>query len=175
MRHNGLATSKLFDRLEDFYGTQEPCWPVDPYEFLVWWHCGYPASDAACKKGWDRLKNEIGIEPRNLLEAKPHDLASAVKPGGMVPELRALRLKEIAIRVSNEFGGDLRTGLAGPVLEARRALKRFPGMAGPGSDRVLLFAGIAPVAAVPSNNPHVLIRIVYGHERENCGANYREA
>jgi hypothetical protein len=55
-----------------------------------------PASDAACTKGWDTLKSEVGIEPHNLLEATPRNLASAVKPGGMVPKLRALRLKEIA-------------------------------------------------------------------------------
>ncbi|MGH9565806.1 MAG: hypothetical protein ACRD4F_00925 [Candidatus Angelobacter sp.] len=36
-----------------------------------------------------------------------------------------------------------------------------------GADLVLLFDGIAPVAAVPSNCPHVLVRIQQGHEREN--------
>lgn len=60
----------MFDRLEKFYGKQETCWPVDPYEFLVCWHCGYPASDAACEKGWDKLKSVVGIELHNLLEAR---------------------------------------------------------------------------------------------------------
>ena len=60
---------ELLDRLEKFYGRQEPCWPVDPYEFLVWWYCGYPASDAACAKGWEKLTEEVGVTPRNLLDA----------------------------------------------------------------------------------------------------------
>jgi endonuclease III len=107
MRQAGPTIPELLDRLEKFYGNQEPSWPVDPYEFIVWWHCGYPASDAACKKGWDKLKSEVDIEPHNLLEATPRKLASALKPGGMVPELRALRLKETAMRVKDEFG-DLR-------------------------------------------------------------------
>jgi hypothetical protein len=33
-------------------GKQEPCWPMDPYEFILSWHCGYVARDAACTKGW---------------------------------------------------------------------------------------------------------------------------
>ena len=46
-------------KLESFYGQQEPCWPTDPYLFLVWWQCGYPASDTACAKGWESLNLEI--------------------------------------------------------------------------------------------------------------------
>ncbi len=170
-----LTIPALLDRLEEFYGQQEACWPVDPYEFIVWWHCGYPAGDVACAKGWQRLTSEVGIETHRLLKASPARLASALKAGGMVPELRALRLQEIALRVENEFGGDLRTALAGRVSDARKTLKKFPGIADPGVDRILLFAGIAPLAAVASNCPHVLVRILRGKEDENYGANYRTA
>jgi len=153
---------------------QEPSWPTEPYDFLVWWYCGYPASDAACAKGWERLKSEIGIEPDKLLKATPAKLASALKPGGMVPELRALRLKELAMRVKDEFGGDLRSALTGPLPAARKTLKRFHSIADPGADRILLFAGIAPIAAVPSNCVHVPVRIVRGDEGKNYGTDYRE-
>jgi len=170
-----LSIPALLDRLEEFYGPQEPCFPTEPYEFLVWWHCGYPASDVSCAKGWDKLTREVGVEPHKLLSARPLKLASALKVGGMVPELRAERLKEIAMRVQDEFGGDLRAALAGPLAKARRVLKGFPGIADPGADRILLFAGIAPLAAVPSNTPHVLIRIRQGRESENYSVNYGEA
>jgi endonuclease-3 len=93
----------------------------------------------------------------------------------MVPERRAMRLKEIAARVESEFAGDLRGRLLGPLPGVRKMLKRFPNIADPGVDRILLFAGIAPVAAVPSNCPHVLVRIQRGQERENYGVTYREA
>ncbi|HYL65020.1 MAG TPA: hypothetical protein VE077_20585 [Candidatus Methylomirabilis sp.] len=175
MRKRAIATGKLLDKLEKFYGAQESSWPVDPYEFIVWWHCGYPASDAACAKGWEKLKSEVGIEPRDLLEAPPKKLAATLKPGGMVPELRALRLKEIARLVKDEFAGDLRAALAGPLAAARKTLKRFSNIADPGADRILLFAEIAPIAAVPSNCPHVLVRILFGQERENYGVTYWEA
>ena len=170
-----LHVPEILRRLESLYGRQEPCWPADPYHFLVWWHCGYPASDASCAKGWDSLNTEVGAEPRQLLAAGAARLARALKPGGMVPELRAVRLMEIAARVQDEYGGDLRAGLAGPLAKVRQALKRFPNIADPGADRILLFGGLAPVPAVPSNCPHVLVRIQRGQERENYGVTYREA
>lgn len=166
---------EILDKLESFCGKQEPNWPVDPYLFLVWWHCGYPASDAACSKGWESLHREIGTDLDGILAAPAPKLASALKPGGMVPELRAMRLKEIAVRVKNEFAGDLRSGLVGPIAEVRKSLKKFSNIADPGADRILLFADIAPIAAVPSNCPHVLVRIQRGLERENYGVTYREA
>jgi endonuclease III len=175
MRKARAGLPKILKQLESLYGVQAPTWPTDPYLFLVWWHCGYPASDAACTRGWESLNPEVGVEPEQLLSASPAKLASALKPGGMVPELRAMRLKEIAARVKDEFGGDLRVALGGPIAQVRKTLKKFPNIADPGADRILLFAGLAPVASVPSNCPHVLVRIQRGQERENYGVTYREA
>lgn len=174
MPKSRLTLSEILDRLERFYGPQEPSFPVDPYEFLVWWYCGYPASDAACTKGWKSLTRDVGIDPNKLLNVKPAHLVTAIKPGGMVPELRAQRLKELAFRVENEFGGDLLAALAGPVSKARKLLKSFHGIADPGADRILLFAGISPVAAVPSNCAGVLLRILKNDAGKNYSATYRE-
>jgi endonuclease-3 len=166
---------QILTKLEAHYGPQEANWPTDPYLFLVWWHCGYPASDAVCGRGWEALNREVGTELEQILAASPTKLAKALKPGGMVPELRAMRLKEVAARVKDGFGGDLRAGLVGPLATVRKELEKFPGISDPGVDRILLFGGIAPLAAVPSNCPHVLVRIQRGQERENYGVNYREA
>jgi endonuclease-3 len=175
MRPLAISVVEVLHRLESRYGAQKPRWPTEPYEFLIWWHCGYPASDAACARGWKSVQEKIGIEPQQILAAPTPELASALKPGGMVPELRAVRLKEIAARIKDEFGGDLRGGLIGPLKDVRKSLKRFPGVADPGADRILLFGGIAAVAAVPSNCPHVLVRIERGQEGENYGVTYKEA
>lgn len=160
MRQSRPTFSEILNHLEKFYGPQEPSFPVDPYEFLVWWYCGYPASDAACTKGWNSLTRDVGIDSGKLLKAKPYEVAAAIKLGGMVPELRTQYLQELAFRVENEFGGDLRAALARPVAKARKILKSFHGIADPGADRILLFAGISPIAAVPSNCAGVLLRIL---------------
>ena len=168
--------TQILDKLEVRYGKQAPIAPTDPYEFLVWWHCGYPASEDRCAKGWNSLRDQIGIKPRELLSAKTPQLTLALKVGGMVPQLRALRLREIAERSRNEFDGDLRSALARlDAAQARKILKSFPGVGNPGADRILLFGRLAPAAAVPSNSPHVLVRLASGAESAKYSANYAAA
>ena len=117
---------------------------------------------------------DVGIGPAQLLRTKPAKLALALTPGGMLPEIRAQRLLELAFRVENEFGGNLRAALAGSVSEARKLLKSFHGIADPGADRILLFAGISPIAAVPSNCAGTLLRILKNAAGKNYAATYRE-
>jgi len=115
---------ELLSKLEKFYGVQEPSWPTEPYEFLVWCIADIQRAMQLVRR-LERLKSEIGIEPEKLLKATPAKLAAALKPGGMFPELRALRLKELAMRVKDEFGGDLRSALTGPLPAARKTLKKI--------------------------------------------------
>jgi endonuclease III len=163
------------DALEGFYGPQAPSWPVDPYEFLIWWHCGYPASDATCSKGWASLKERFGVSPEELLKAKPTALISALKAGGLIPELRAERIRLIATEVGRTFGGSLvRAFEKMPLNDIRCALKRLPGIADPGADRILLFGRIAAIAAVPSNATQVPVRMRVGAVPASYTRNYRE-
>jgi endonuclease III len=174
-----LATPRitgLLDSLESFYGTLEPHAPTDPYEFLIWWHCGYPASEERCDKGWASLSREVGIAPRQLSAASTAILARALKAGGMVPKLRAARLKEIAARVQDEFGGDLHSALSRlSAAQVRKALKTFPGIGNPGADRIALFSRLSPLAAVPSACPYVLVRVLDGPEGDKYPAIYAAA
>jgi len=162
--------------LQTFYGPQRARWPTDPYRFLVWWQCGYPASEERCERGWEALTHAVGVDPDQLLAARRATLVRALKAGGLVPELRAQRVRAIAKRTHDEFAGDLLAALARlPVLAARAELRKFPGIADPGADRVLLFAGLAPVAAVPSNCPHVVIRIECGKVPTDYRATYQQS
>lgn len=166
----------ILDSLESNYGALDPAAPTDPYEFLIWWHCGYPASEERCSKGWASLTREVGIAPKQLTAASTAKLVGALEAGGMVPDLRASRLKEIAATVQGEYGGDLRSALSRvSAPQARKALKAFPGIGNPGADRILLFSRLSPVAAVPSACPHVLVRVLQGPEGQKYVANYAAA
>jgi endonuclease III len=168
--------AETLDILEQHYGPQQPIFPTEPYDFLIWWHCGYPASDATCSRGWHSLTSTIRPDPKTLLHTSEAELTTLLKPGGMVPELRARRLHEIAHRVLNQCSNDLRAALAAlPLKDARGLLKSFPNIADPGADRILLFARLAPFAAVPSNAPQVAVRIQLGAEHESYATTYREA
>jgi endonuclease III len=94
----------------------------------------------------------------------------------MIPELRAGRLKQIAEQVQEQFDGDLNAALSRlPLTQVRALLKQFPGIADPGADRIILFGRIAPVAAVPSSCPQVVVRIESGQPPETYNANYRDS
>lgn len=166
----------ILDTLESFYGEQVPGWPADPFGSLVWWHCGYPPSEERCNRGWQALTATTGITPAELATARSPTLVRALRAGGLVPELRAARLKDIAGTVQARFGGDLRAALVKvPEPEAARLLRGFPGIGAPGADRILLFGGLAPVAAVPSSCPYVPVRIEVGREEARYPATYARA
>ena len=67
MTKSGLSVPEILAALESRYGKQEPSWPTDPYLFLVWWHCGYPAGDTTCARGWAALTRDVGVGPEQLL------------------------------------------------------------------------------------------------------------
>lgn len=166
----------LLDSLQSFYGAVAPHAPIDPYEFLVWWHCGYPASEQRCAKGWEALRREVGIAPQQLARTSTAKLTQVLKAGGMVPAVRAARLKEIARRVQREFAGDLLSALSRlSFAQSRKALKSFPGIGNPGADRIALFSRLKPLAAVPSACPHVLVRVFDGPESGKYTAAYTSA
>jgi endonuclease III len=164
------------DALEAFYGRQKASWPTEPFRFLVWWQCGYPPSEVACEKGWRALSAMAKIEPAALLALNARKFGRALAMGGLVPELRVGRIRDVAGMVAKIPGADLAKRLKALSLpEARKLLKRYPGIAGPGADRIILFGGLSPLAAVPSNAPQVLLRMQAGEVPASYSACYRDA
>ena len=54
-------------------------------------------------------------------------------------------------------------------------LQQFPTIGEPSAEKILLFSGLAPVAAVPSAFVDVPIRLFVGEPGKNYAANYRTA
>jgi endonuclease III len=181
MKRAKSRLGKILDRLEKFYGAPKSPKSIlatlsaraDPYEMILYVICGYPATDASCTKGFEALKKQVGLRPDEILAAPVEKLREILRLGGIVPELRAERLHEIAARVKHEFGGDMRAVLRRPLREARKVLKTFPTIGDPGADKILLFTKTAPVVAVPSNCVGVALRIFTGKMSKNYQANYR--
>jgi endonuclease III len=164
---------RLLDTLEAHHGAPLEPHPTDAYEMILHRNAGYPQSDLRCDAGYSALEKAIGTSPQKILAAKEAKLVEALRAGGMVPELRAARLREIATRVRDDWGGDLRGLLSKPIREVRRALKSLPTIGDPTADKILLFSGTEPVAAVPSNVVHVLPRLGVGLEGKSYDATYR--
>jgi endonuclease-3 len=167
--------ARVLDRLEKFYGKPKTPRLTDAYEMVLHRNSGYPQSDINCDKGFAALKKEIGLKPADILAAPVEKLREALRAGGIVPELRAERLRQIAARVETEFGGDLDAALKRPVAEAKKALRKFPTLGEAGAEKILLFTGTAAVAAVPSNCIHVPLRLGFGRESKNWAPSYQSA
>ena len=176
----------VLERLEQLYGPQKVVGPNDPYEMIVFLNCGYPATDVSCSKGFEALKREVGLKPENLIDAPKAKLAKLMRLGGIVPELRAEKLKEIAKIVKDQFGKDLLAALKKCMLEekkqpgkgirtAKGILQKFPVIGEPGAEKILLFSKLAPVAAVPSACVAVPMRLWFGDAGKNYAADYRAA
>jgi len=170
-----VTLASILDRLEKHYKRLKPPGPVDAYGMILYANCGYPANDISCPKGFNALRRLIGLEPEAILAAPEAQLAQIMRLGGIVPEVRAKRLKEIAGRVKEKFGGDLSAALRRSLPEARKGLKQFPTIGEPGAEKILLFTKTTPVAAVPSGHVHVLHRLGFGSEKKSYAAGYRSA
>ena len=182
---------QILEILERAYGPQKLVGPSDPYEMIVFLNCGYPASDAACAKGFDVLKREVGVEPNQLLAVSSAKLAKLMRPSAIVPAACAERLKDIAGRVKNEFDDGLTAALEKRIAEAqggpgegsgernlkagKKVLRQFPTIGEPSAEKILLFSGLAPVAAVPSAFVDVPMRLLVGEPGKNYAADYRTA
>ena len=170
-----MRVARILDRLEKHYGKLKPVTPTDAYEMVIYANCGYPANDVTCTKGYAELKKKLGIRPDQIMAASDKELTAILRLGGIVPEVRAQRLKEIAARVKDKYSGDLAAALRRPVPEARKVLKQFPTIADPGAEKILLFTRTAPVAAVPSNCVHVPLRLGIGTAYKTYAKDYKSA
>jgi endonuclease III len=166
--------ARVLDALEKLHGAVRVPRAADAYDLVVRVQCGYPASEIACERGYAALASTVGTSPEALLRAPKAKLVAALRAGGIVPELRAARLKEIA-KAAVKLGGDLGAMLRQPLAAARRALKKLPTIGDPGADRILLLTRTAPIAAVPSNATQVPLRLGFGEEGGNYAAGYRSA
>ena len=170
-----MNLGSVLDRLEALYGEIGSPTPDEPYPFVVFLNCGYPASDEACAKGFAALKAEVGIGPGQILAADEPALARLMHAGGMVPELRAQRLKWIAALVQDQLGGDLKGALQRAPERARKLLAKFPTLGEPAAERILLFCGLEPAAAPPAGGLQVLTRLGLCDEGKTFAATYKAA
>jgi endonuclease-3 len=94
----------------------------------------------------------------------------------MRPDVRVERWRTIAAIILDSCDGDLLAALkALPLAKARALLKRFPTIADPGADKILLFSGVAAPPCLESNGLRVLARLGFFEEQPSYGANYKAA
>jgi endonuclease III len=162
--------------LRRHYGPEKSLAPRDPFQLLLWEYVGYLADDETRAAAFEELAATVGLRPSEVAAAPLPVLAAVARKGGLVAvAVRASRMREFAIKVRDELGGNLSSVLRLPYPEARRALKAFPSIGPPGADKILLLTGSRPVLALDSNALRVLLRLGYGREHKSYQASYASA
>ena len=148
----------VIDKLADEYGPAVPPFPTDAFELVLWENVAYLGNDEKKQKALESLRATVGTRPEQIINATPDQLVAVASHGILAKEFGAkIRLAaEIAL---GDFDGDLDEVVGRPVALAKRALRRFPGIAEPGSEKILLFLRIHPSLAPESNALRVLVRL----------------
>ena len=164
---------KLIARLKRHYG--EPKLPPaqGPFELVMWENACYLLSDERRAAVFEGLRTQVGLDPRAILNADRDTLLALARMGGMRPETRVFRWREIARISMSQFAGDLDRILREPYETAKKALKQFPNIGDPGAEKILMFCGASPGLPLEWNGLRVLTRVGYGRAQKNYGATYR--
>ena len=165
---------KLIALLHAHYG--EPGQPParGPFEFVLWENAVYLLPDERRGEVFESLRAQVGLTPEAITKANDALLLTLANRGGMRPETRVFRWREIARITTQQFAGDLNQILSWPYDKAKRALKQFPTIGDPGAEKILLFCGAACTELpLESNALRVLTRVGFGRNQKSYGATYK--
>jgi endonuclease III len=163
----------IVKKLQKFYGRPKPPPITDALGLILFENVAYLASDEKRAAAFAALKRDVGTRPAQILKASQKELEKITRIGGIVPELRAQRLRQIAELVHHIFKDDLAAELKKPLPQAKKALKRFPTIGDPGAEKILLLTRTYPVFALESNGLRVLLRVGFAEEKKSYSASYR--
>jgi len=167
------SLAAVIKSLQKFYGQPKPPKIKDPLELMLWENVAYLVDDEKRGKAFALLKKKIGTRAPQILKASNAQLEEATRLGGMLPEVRAQRLRQIAELAHWVFKDDLKSVLKKPLPEAKKALKRFPSIGDPGAEKILMLTRSYPVLALESNGLRVLLRLGFAEEKKSYSASYR--
>jgi len=165
---------RLIKTLQKHYGPPERPPARGPFELVMWENACYLLPDKRRAEIFDALKRQVGMSAEAIFKAPKEVLLPLAKMGGMRPETRVFRWKEIARITRQQFDGGLDQILEWPYAKAKNALQQFPTIGSPGAEKILMFCGVAEGLPLESNGLRVLTRVGWGRvHRKNYGAMYK--
>jgi endonuclease-3 len=167
--------TQLIARLKRHYGAPELPPAKGPFELVLWENACYLLPDERRLEVFEALRHQVGLTAAAIDAAPNKLLLPLAKRGGMRPETRIFRWRQIAGITLSQFGGDLDQILTRPYAEAKKALKQFPNIGDPGAEKILLLCGVSNGLPLESNGLRVLVRVGWGRSQKNYGATYKSA
>jgi len=167
MPFRALSLTDVVSRLEALYGPPAPPAITDPFEMIVADSASYLVDDDRRARVFARLREEVGLDPDDILGTPTPVLVAIIREGGMLPEQRAEKLAKAA-STALEIGLDnLRELIRTDPKKAGKLLQKFPGIGEPGADKILLFSQAKRTLGADSNVLRVLVRLGFGEGDES--------
>ena len=163
----------LIARLEKHYGRPELPPAKGPFELVLWENACYLLPDERRREVFEGLRERVGLNAAAIWNADKNLLMPLAVRGGMRPETRVFRWREIARITLEQFDGNLDQIVEWPYKEALKALRQFPNIGGPGAEKILMFSGVAEGLPLESNGLRVLTRAGFGRTEKDYGRMYR--
>jgi endonuclease III len=163
-----MELAPILRTLSRTYGKPTRREPGGAFEMILFEVASYLVADDVRAAVYERLANDIGTTPQEILAASREDIARAIAAGGMNVNQRVAKVRRAAELAID--GIDLKD----PV-RARRALAKMPSIGEPGAEKIALFAGGHRALPLDSNGLRVLIRLGFGAEKKDYRAMYRSA
>lgn len=157
----------ILEALRHFYGPSPAPAVTKPFEQVLWDNVAYMADDERRSQAFAVLKERVGTRPEAIVDA-PQERLLEVAGHGILAATFAGKLR-LAATIAMELG-DLESLAGRPVAQARRVLRRFPGIGEPAADRILLFSRMHAVPALESNGSRAMQRLF----SVNTGGSYAQ-
>lgn len=171
----GSSFRSIVADLGELHGRPKKPLPRNPFQWILWENVAYLVDDEKREIAYRALEKNVGLTAERIDKASAKALRAVTAFGGMHPDQRVDRLKEIAELALAEKSSDLAHVLDLPIPQARKILKKFPSIGAPGADKILLLCGGLRELALESNGLRVVVRLGYGEERKNYSSTYRSA
>jgi endonuclease-3 len=165
--------AKIIALLKYHYGAPAAPRAKGPFELVMWENACYLLPDERRLEVFEALREKVGLTAEDIFAASDRVLLPLARRGGMRPETRVMRWREIAAITLNQFDGDLNKILKLPYAQAKKALKQFPTVGDPGAEKILLLCGVASGLPLESNGLRVLSRLGWGRVQKDYGKTYR--
>ena len=166
-----IPLAATISALRNHYGRPPPLPTTDPFALILFENIAYLAPAERRRVAFDLLKATVGTTPEAILAA-PRAALERVTAHGILKARFANKLRDCA-QMAIDLGGNVKAILRGPIENARKVLRKFPGIGEPGADKILLFSGHLACLAPESNGLRVLARLGYIVEDRSYARTYR--
>src|SRR5438132_7898367 len=167
-----LTLEQIIEPLAGVFGEPPDAPRRTLLELVLLENVAYLVDDEQRLRAFRALETAVGLEPERILAASD-DVLTTVASHGILGAHQADKLRQIARITIDEFGGSLDSVRALPLAQAKKALRRFPGIGEPGAEKILLLARSHAVLGLDSNGVRVLTRLGVVREAKSYGATYR--